>query len=147
MRNKSIAKTLLALAFLTCFLSLNGAGAWYCEGRPCGISLWFCCCNDPGGVRDANCTPQEDGFDLTAAEGVSTCPADCNCQRIAAEDAPCKVPSAAPFSLPVLAAPPLPLEAPAAGASRNMIARVEARGPPFVSPSPLPLGLRAPPIA
>jgi len=64
----------------TVLCSVLPAGAWYCEGKQCGLSLWACCCADPVASQDGKCG--------TPAAGSSTnnrftiCKAGCSCAMV-----------------------------------------------------------------
>ncbi len=135
---------LLSVLMVSIALVPAGAGAaWFCEGRQCGVTLLYCCCNDPSGSRDERCADAD-----APTNGTGMCSAECGCVMTAsAQDSSAArvasrtdvgtvdvlVPHVFTFAQFALVATP--------------ILHVETRGPPCKSLSVLPLGLRAPPLA
>jgi hypothetical protein len=152
MERRAFAKILLLALLLTLPLPTMGAGAWYCEGRPCGVSLWLCCCVSPDGFRDVNCQQDAHAREKAAAEDEATlaCATGCNCQIVlTAADAPGRAESYATFAVSAVAILLAPSLVPVPLFATRMITPIETRGPPVapVSVLHLGLGLRAPPIA
>jgi hypothetical protein len=149
MERRTVAKILLLALLMTLPLPTLGAGAWYCEGRPCGVSLLLCCCTSPDSFRDANC--QEDAHFQTTptaeTEGMLACANGCQCEMVVTAESPCKAEGSVTFAVSALAVllPLTPVSAPLI--STTLMLPMEIRGPPVAPVSVLPLGLRAPPLA
>lgn len=103
--------------------------AWECEGRTCGTSLWFCCCVEPEGPRDANCGTEAT---TTGNAGNADCPAACNCVLTVKAVESGRIASAPTASQTVQTAVTLP-QAPilVEPVPTEVVARsIESRGPP-----------------
>ena len=120
--------------------------AWQCDGRVCGITLWFCCCVSPTGQQDANCGGSQVRTEQRAA-GTLDCPSDCNCVltlkaaengRLGAATAPVLVVHALPA---LLISPCLVQSLPTEVVARSL----GSRGPPVRKPCLATPVLRGPP--
>src|SRR4030095_10592590 len=90
---------------LTSLLSPAEAGAWYCEGRPCGTTSWTCCCT--AARQDFRCD-QLLGRSAVEQAAASGCPRECHCVMVITPVPPRQVVTPSCFAPPPAAAVPLP---------------------------------------
>ena len=125
-------------------------GAWYCEGKQCGISLWGCCC-------DEHYPPQHEKCRFVSVGSVThkhsaACKAKCGCAMIISSNTESSrsLPPlvSAVSSLIAVAIVPAPVAAYVPPALTDIsLLRFDTRGPPFQSIARSSLSLRAPPAA
>ncbi|MBC7806983.1 MAG: hypothetical protein H7145_12620 [Akkermansiaceae bacterium] len=122
---------LLIVGTVLCAVRPSGAGAWYCEGKQCGITAWLCCCDESSG-RDGNCDAP---VVATRGDSAALCDTGCACTMVITDDTDCD------HTIPVLA----PIQSPIALAV--LPAMVAPYIPPtIVTPAPQQVGSRGPPL-
>lgn len=138
------------LLFGTALCTVQPVGAWFCEGKQCGITLWACCCAAPSTFQDNNCrTPASD---TSADSGPVICAADCGCTMVitGAPDCDHMSPPAAsafePFAAVAITPTPVATYIPPVSIKTGS-QRIEGRGPPSPRSAHACPGLRAPPAA
>lgn len=141
-----LSRILVAYLLFLAVFSGSQAGAWYCEGKRCGITPSRCCCDDLGPRHEEKCPGPLPG----RPDGSTICPTGCGCVLVmsAAPDlnrdtSPALTPAVSLVAL--LPAPALLLMVPAP--LEVVTFHIEPRGPPR---EPLRVGspsLRAPPAA
>jgi hypothetical protein len=149
---KRVSNFILAffLLFGTVLCSLPSAGAWYCEGKQCGISLWGCCCTTPIPFQDGKCrTPASVA---TETDRSAICASGCSCAMVITDNPDCDhapPPAIAAFD-PIIfvAILPAPVEGYTPPVLTDMrVRQIEARGPPARQNHRSNASLRAPPAA
>jgi len=132
----------LVAMLVTAFVP-QAVASWVCEGRTCGIALWFCCCSAPEDSQDPNCASAP----RAVADGVSNCPANCNCV-LTVTNADGSRPSyaatfVAPLYAPALVVPKVSYHGPVP--TELLAHSIESRGPPRASICLATPALRGPP--
>ena len=151
---RNITARILALLLLLPILwSTRQAGAaWYCEGRACGVSAWWCCCANPSGPsagRDAQCDKPAPSRE-PSPNGTTLCSSGCNCVMVVSQstDNHTRPTPAAPLLLPLFALVPAPVALYVAPVLAEVGPHyIEARGPPVAAAALFSPFLRAPPAA
>lgn len=153
MARKITARILALLLLLTILWSNGQAGAaWYCEGRACGVSPWWCCCVNPSGPsagRDAQCDKPARN-PKPSSGGTALCASGCNCVMVVSQstDNHTRPAPVAPLPLPAFALVPAPVALYAAPILAEAGPHyIEARGPPRAAAALFSPFLRAPPAA
>jgi hypothetical protein len=132
---------LAGVMLLSCVSPTRVGAAWLCEGRICGTTLFYCCCNNPAGERDIRCVQP------TAGEaGAFACPTACNCVMVVNPDMTISPTPVVPL-VHIVALLPSPFSPSSPSIPAETVIRIETRGPPPSFAVLLPLGLRAPPLA
>jgi hypothetical protein len=132
------------VAFLLSAVAPQATGSWQCEGRTCGVTPWYCCCDSPAGAQDGNCRSSARSASSTAA-----CARDCGCEltvhagHVLRRTPPMGFPS--PIFHPVLNPGAAIIVAPVP--SRVLARSLETRGPPLPCRAWNTPSLRAPPVA
>lgn len=142
-----ILTCLLLIGTVSC--SVRPAGAWYCEGKQCGINLWSCCCTSSSSLQDRKCR------DTTSApsDGRSAmCAAGCRCAMVMTNVPDCDhapPPAVVPFeplvAIAILPAPVVTYVAPVLTELTSY--RIDSRGPPSQWVTRATPCLRGPPAA
>ena len=138
---RQLCKRILAFYVLLAYsFSAVGTGAWYCEGRQCGITLWGCCC-DSESSRDKKCN-----LPSINKSSALMCPSGCNCVILdSPQSASAITGSKCVFSTAVSSVVlPQPTFLATYLEETNLDGNA-VREPPLVVFVNLPLGLRAPP--
>lgn len=149
MARNNLARILALIALLSSVYSAAFNGAWYCEGKQCGITLWHCCCDDADcdrGRRDVHPAGKVPG----KVPGVASCPRGCECtmkegagaNQAASDPSGWAVPPTDSIIAP--ASPGIHVPAPTVATALSWS---ETRGPPFLRSHRSTLSLRAPPTA
>lgn len=155
---KRVSNCLIAFFLLigTVLCSVPPVGAWVCEGKQCGITLWACCCAAPT-TEDGQCGTTADVGKNSAKNAVqgknaTLCAAGCRCTMVITSAPDCDhalPPAALGFdAFPVLAILPAPVIAyfpPVVTETGGH--PIEARGPPSRRIARHFHSLRAPPVA
>ncbi|MES2465583.1 MAG: hypothetical protein V4671_33885 [Armatimonadota bacterium] len=143
--------TLLGMIFVIPTAFSRVTVNWFCEGRVCGYTLLYCCCESPVG-RDAQCGTVVSPVSSPTNSGTSLCPSPCDCRMVIdrVDDPPEAVVLAPIPFYPLLLAllPSTPSIAPSPYFHKYTTASLVARGPP-VPPSlaSAPSSPRAPPLS
>jgi len=141
----------MALAVPTAFARVDVR--WFCEGRVCGFTAAFCCCEAPVG-RDARCATaaNDDAGASSDGSGADLCPSECDCRMVigAPEEATASLSAPAAPNHPSLAAvlPSARPVIPAPPVRPCAVRPTEARGPPAAASfAGSPVSPRAPPFS
>lgn len=144
MRHRSLSRIMAFLVLLTFAISSGARASWFCEGKQCSASIFFCCCLAPSGAQDTRC--ETTVFQLVN-ENVA-CDSGCRCEmrvldvREGRTARPIQAPQVHFFAV-LLTAAPCVLE----GTAEPAASPRETRDPlPADASFPL-VGLRAPPAA
>lgn len=149
--SKNLGRLILAFLFLLSVLpGITTAGAWYCEGKQCGVTPQICCCDDSDEKRDQNCPEQQEAKVRRDVATTSACQSECGCTLIISADredfVPVVVASVHPPLLALFTPPYSVSQFPLFG--ELLPAPVVARGPPSLRFAHLSrIAPRAPPIA
>ena len=136
------SRILAVIVLLAYLLSPMEAGAWYCEGRQCGVTLWNCCCTTESG-QDEKCN-----LPSSPKSVASACSSGCGCVMVDAPNSLIAVSKGFALDTPFVATLPLsPTLYIAPSCEKPVRYPIATRGSPPSSLPFLPLGLRAPPIA
>lgn len=148
MIHRLITRILIVVLLAATLFPARQAGAWYCEGQRCGITLWGCCCVAPEPYQDGKCnTPDSRGSGKT----TTLCATSCSCVLVITNtpdtDRTTPPSTVAPV-VPLLAVLPTPVFFHLSPVLLEATAySVDTRGPPPVSVVLVSPSLRAPPAA
>jgi len=143
----------LLLLLFASQMTARGSFAWFCEGRICGTSSLYCCCDSPDSApRDPQCASGRRTDQRRSAGEKALCSAGCNCERVAigsAERPVANITTATPTPAPLIGVliEPSRLPAPVLIRVTSPVPCIAVRGPPVIAACFPAHSLRAPPLA
>jgi hypothetical protein len=150
MDRRFIAPILSILLLVASVLPMRQVGAWYCEGKLCGIAQWMCCCDNPDpDCKSGQCAASHSRGAEHGLE-IGKCQNDCGCVLVmtsAPENNGAPQSSGIPILDPLLATLDAPVTFLAIPCLSNVLPQLlDARGPPGGRHIGAP-SLRGPPFA
>lgn len=150
MTQRLLARIVAVLVLVASVYTGALGGAWYCEGRVCGVTLWNCCCVAPDASQDGNCQKTA-GVSTPTSGSTNLCQSGCQCVRVLSSatdgDRAARQSSVAPTPVLLAIAPTPPVGYVPPSLSAVVTYPVDTRGPPPGGSRYAAPNLRAPPVA